>query len=545
VSSLRPRARRARFALACAALAAAVAQVVYHGGPPAVDLPAHLFQTWVYRHAGFDVWNNYWYAGRYEFVTYSMLYYPVAAVVGQQVATTLAAAVLGAAFAAVARREWGSAATGPSIAFGVTAPLVLMVGGMYPFMAGAAAAGAALFCLQRRLRIGFAAAVLVALGFSPLAFALLVAVLAAILLGQASPVAAMRTNRLAMAAVLVAFVVAVVLERAFPSGGWYPYDLTDAGIVAGFSLAGLYVTGTSPRARSLRMLFACYLALNLVAFLLKGPIGSNSTRLFVIAGAPLLWLAANVGRRRSRLLVAPLLASALALQIGPFVRDAYSSWQNVAAAPAFWRPAVGFLDTHADRQHRVEVVATWGHWEAYYLARRGFPLARGWFRQDDFPQNAALYSDELSGRTYRRWLRSLGVRYVLLPKAELDYSSVREAALLRSGRSGLRVVGREGGFTVYALPHATGIVSAPPGRRAMLIRMGEGRIQIWTSGPGRYVVRVRSSPYWVATPSTTCVGQARDGMTSVTTATGGYIVLNVDPGLDQLAATVSGATTSC
>jgi hypothetical protein len=542
---LRPRARRAAFALGCAALAAAVAQLVYHGGPPAVDLPAHLFQTWVYRHAGFDVWNNYWYAGRYEFVTYSMLYYPVAAVVGQQVATTLAAAVLGAAFAAVARREWGSAATGPSIAFGVTAPLVLMVGGTYPFMAGAAAGAAALFCLQRRMRIGFAVAVLVTLGFSPLAFALLVAVLAATLLGQASPVAAVRTNRLALAAVLVAFVVAVLLERAFPSGGWYPYDLTDAGIVAGFSLAGLYVTGTSPRARSLRMLFACYLALNLVAFLLKGPIGSNSTRLFVIAGAPLLWLAANVGRRRSRLLVAPLLAAALALQVGPFVRDAYSSWQNVAAAPSFWRPAVGFLDAHADRQHRVEVVATWGHWEAYYLARRGFPLARGWFRQDDFPQNAALYSDELSGRTYRHWLRSLGVRYVLLPKAELDYSSVREAALLRSGRSGLRVVGRYGGWTVYALPHATGIVSAPPGRRAMLIRMGEGRVQIWTSGPGRYVVRIRSSPYWVATPSTTCVGQARDGMTSVTTATGGYIVLNVDPGLDQLAATVSGATTSC
>ena len=186
------------------------------------------------------------------------------------------------------------------------------------------------------------------------------------------------------------------MERAFPSGAWYPYDLTDAAIVFGFSLAGLYITGTSPRARSLRMLFACYLALNLVAFLLKGPIGSNSSRLFVIAGAPLLWLAANVSRERSRLVVLPLLAAALALQVGPFVRDAYSSWGDPASEAAYWKPAERLLATHADPEHRVEVVATRGHWEAYYLAKHGIPLARGWYRQDDFPQNGPLYSDDLT-----------------------------------------------------------------------------------------------------------------------------------------------------
>ena len=47
-------------------------------GRRGVDLPSHLFQTWLYSHAGFNLWNNYWYAGRYEFVTYSVLYYPVA-----------------------------------------------------------------------------------------------------------------------------------------------------------------------------------------------------------------------------------------------------------------------------------------------------------------------------------------------------------------------------------------------------------------------------------------------------------------------------------
>ena len=47
--------------------------------PPSGDAPSHLFQTWLYRHAGFELWNNYWYAGRYEFVTYSVFYYPLAA----------------------------------------------------------------------------------------------------------------------------------------------------------------------------------------------------------------------------------------------------------------------------------------------------------------------------------------------------------------------------------------------------------------------------------------------------------------------------------
>ena len=296
----------ARFALVCAALAGGLAQLVYHGGPPGVDLPSHLFQTWLYSHAGFNLWNNYWYAGRYEFVTYSVLYYPVASAIGQALATTIAAAVLAGSFASVSRREWGSAATGPSLSFAATAPIILMIGGLYPFLAGAAAGGAALVCIHRRWRVGFGLAVARvarASRRSPSRSS-----------WRCSPprssasrgrARALRRHRAAFAAVVAVFVVAVLMERAFPSGAWYPYDLTDAAIVFGFSLAGLYITGTSPRARSLRMLFACYLALNLVAFLLKGPIGSNSSRLFVIAGAPLLWLAANVSRERSRLVVLP------------------------------------------------------------------------------------------------------------------------------------------------------------------------------------------------------------------------------------------------
>ena len=53
----------------------------------------------------------------------------------------------------------------------------------------------------------------------------------------------------------------------------------------------------------------------------------------------------------------------------------------------------------------------------------GFPITRGWYRQDDFPENEILYSDDLNrGRTCS-WLHERGVRYVLVPGDRLDYSS--------------------------------------------------------------------------------------------------------------------------
>ena len=118
------------------AIAAGVALAIGVLTAPSGDAPSHLFQTWLYRHGGFEVWNNYWYAGRYEFVNYSVLYYALAAQVGQLGVLVPASGVLGAGFAAVCRREWGDAARGPSLAFAATAPFIMMVAGVYPFLAG-------------------------------------------------------------------------------------------------------------------------------------------------------------------------------------------------------------------------------------------------------------------------------------------------------------------------------------------------------------------------------------------------------------------------
>ena len=51
-------------------------------GAPGNDLAAHVYQRTVFLHDGFQLWNNFWYGGRYAFVTYSVLYYPLAALFG-------------------------------------------------------------------------------------------------------------------------------------------------------------------------------------------------------------------------------------------------------------------------------------------------------------------------------------------------------------------------------------------------------------------------------------------------------------------------------
>src|SRR5690348_18466934 len=112
--------RDAVLPVACGALASLLVVALLTFVPPSGDAPSHLFQTWLYRHGGFQLWNNLWYAGRYEFVSYSVLYYPLAAQTGELPVLAAAAAMLAASFAALSRHEWGRAARGPAIAFACT-----------------------------------------------------------------------------------------------------------------------------------------------------------------------------------------------------------------------------------------------------------------------------------------------------------------------------------------------------------------------------------------------------------------------------------------
>ena len=94
--------------------------------------------------------------------------------------------------------------------------------------------------------------------------------------------------------------------------------------------------------------------------------------------------------------------------------------------------------------YRVEAVDTATHSAAVYLADAGIPLARGWYRQDDFPQNEVLYDKLGREGVPRAGCAGSACAYVVLAHATPDYSSRGEAALVRSGRLGL----------LRGLPHA-------------------------------------------------------------------------------------------
>ena len=83
-----------REALLSAAAAASIAALLAWLGPPGTDLAAHAYQRTLFLQHGFTLWNNFWYAGRYSFVTYSLLYYPLAALLGIKL-LAVATALLG------------------------------------------------------------------------------------------------------------------------------------------------------------------------------------------------------------------------------------------------------------------------------------------------------------------------------------------------------------------------------------------------------------------------------------------------------------------
>ncbi len=169
--------RVGRDALIAAVLAGLIASLILSVGPPGVDAAAHLYHTRAFEEQGWRIWDNYWYAGRYDLVNYSVLYYPLAAALGQ--ATVAVGAVIGcaAAFALLAHRLGGRQPQAAIIVFAVVWPTVL-IAGQYPFGLGMLAALVSLLLwLHGRPLAGLLAAV-AALLASPLAFLFLAIVLA-------------------------------------------------------------------------------------------------------------------------------------------------------------------------------------------------------------------------------------------------------------------------------------------------------------------------------------------------------------------------------
>src|SRR5262245_22645934 len=238
-----------RSELATAALGSgALAAVLVWLGPQGTDLAAHAYQRALYLQHGFVLWNNFWYAGRYSFVTYSVLYYPLAALLGIRPLAVLTVVLAVGALAAVVRREWGMRSHSSIRVFAV-AWAALVVSAAFPFMLGCAFALLALWTLQHGRRVWFAVLALCALGASPLAFMLLVVVLLGIALARRREAAAFAAPAAAVAGIAG---VEVLLQRMFPPHGRFPFSVAEFAAVTTFCLLGIALTWRVADARALR-----------------------------------------------------------------------------------------------------------------------------------------------------------------------------------------------------------------------------------------------------------------------------------------------------
>jgi hypothetical protein len=254
-------------------------------------------------------------------------------------------------------------------------------------------------------------------------------------------------------------------------------------------------------------------------------VGSNIERIRYLA-VPLALIALALRKWRPLWLAVPVLALACIWNATPIVASFARVSNDPEASVTYWQPALGYLHEHLSPSFRVEVVDTAEHWPAAYFPDAGIPLVRGWYRQSDFPQNELLYNGKIAAATYEQWLRQMGVRYVVLSDAPVDYSARAEAALVRSGRTHLVPVERSAHLTVYELPGASPLIVGPAA--ATVMWLWPSRLVAQLDAPGTYKVKVRWSPYWHASQG--CLSRTEDGLVRLTVP---------NPGLTELSFGVS------
>lgn len=478
------------------ALAAALAAAYAILSPPSLDLAAHLLRARLFSAEGFGLWNNWWYGG-HHILLYSVLFPAVASVLGPQVAAAIAATVTAILFDALVHRHWGERAWLGSLWFAAGTATSLYTGRL-TFAFGLAGAVATALALQRRRpAIACALALLTALG-SPVAALFAALAGAADVLGGVVGRRRLSAAAPGVAVALVALAPVGLLALAFPEGGTEPFAFSafwPIPVMAAGALALVDRRDTKLVAGVVLYTLGC-----VASFALSTAIGSNSARLGELVAGPLAALVLWPRRRWALLALAPPL---LYVQWHAPVRDLTTAVGDPTGTSAYYRPLLRFLERQPGPPFRVEIPFTRFHWEAYAVAPR-FPLARGWERQLDIERNHLFYGGRLDPATYRAWLRQLAVRYVAVSDGGLDYSAVREVALIDRGLPYLRLVARLAHWRVYRVLGATGLA----GGAATLTAIGPDWLALRATRPGPVYLRVRYTPYWAITRGSGCVAPA-------------------------------------
>jgi hypothetical protein len=411
----------------------------------------------------------------------------------------------------------------------------VILAGEFPLALGAALALLSLLALQAGRRWIGSVLIVLSLAASPVAFVLLVVVLAGVALGRRP---ALRSAVVPAVAIVLALAVELLVLHLFPVGtlGFPAGEAVQALLFCVYLFA---LTWRLESARALNGFLAVYLLAVIATFVIPSGLGHDIARIRLLA-LPIALLVAALRRWRPLPIVLVALGLAASWNLFPLASGWAGSAADRSRNPKIWPAPVGYLHSHLQPGYRVEAVDTSYHWPALYLARAGIPLVRGWFRQDDEPVSALLYRP-FTADEYVAWLRRLGVAYVVLTDAPPDHSSQREAKLVRSGNAGVRRVFATPHVSIWAVPHPWPIVTGPG--RARLLALRDSRLALHVSRGGTYRIAVRWSHYWHA--SMGCLDRGRDGMLQLRTTSAGTVRIGFDVDLSRLLDAFVGTSPSC
>jgi hypothetical protein len=492
--------------LPAVALSSALALAMLLWSPPVGDLAAQVFRTELFHEAGLAIWNGSWYGGHYT-LTYSVLFPPLAALVGPQVVGLLAVVASSYLFDRLVRDRWGVEARWATLWFGAGV-VTLLADGQLTFALGVAFGLAALRCLQTgRAPLAIAAAAACPLA-SPVAGAFLAGVLLA---GALEP--GWRANRLAIAAGALSLTLVLAPNLAFPEAGHFPFVFSSYIAIPLWCAGALILTqGVRGEERQLRRVLVAYVLASTLLWLMPNAMGGNAVRLGALFGGPVL--AAVLLSRRPHPTVptwffAPLLVLAIAgslyWQLTASVTQIARSVGDPSTTKAYFHPVAHWLRAHGGDGARIEVPPTANHWESAYLATK-FELARGWLRQLDTTRDDLFYDDKkLNLDSYGAWLRANAISYVALPDAPLDYSSVAERRLVLREPSYLDLRFRSEHWRIYEVRDPKPLVAPLGGAAATVKWFGRQGFALDVTRPGEFLVRVNFTPYWSIARGNGCI----------------------------------------
>jgi hypothetical protein len=489
-------------------IAAALAAVWLLVDPRTPDLAAQVYRVDLFREQGFAVWDLRWYAG-HALPGYSLLFPALALLLGMRAIAAIAVVLSALLGERLLRDAFGEGARWGAVWLAVAVVADIWIGRL-TYALGVVFALASFLALMRG-KAGLAClSALLCAAASPVAGVLLALAAVTHSLVHRSPRAA-----LAIGAPTLSLVA--ILAVLFPEGGWEPYPTTSFLATVAIVLGFLWVLPSSRR--ELRLAGVLYLLACVACVSIHTPMGANIERYGLLLAGPILLCALGAARRerlsaqlhRGSLAAAVVVLGAIALWTvwGP-VRETAAVAADASTSPAYYQPLKRFLAAHGGALVRVEVPFTRSHWEAAWLAR-SVSLARGWEKQLDTRYDDVLLRPGLSAQQYRHWLLQQAVAYVALPDVPLDPSSSQEGRLIRAGQPYLHEVFRSAHWRVYRVLGATPLLQGP-GR---LTALGHDTFALDAAAPGRFLMRVHYTRYWIATSGSACVTSAPGGWTAV------------------------------